>query len=538
MTDANHRAENAPPYQLNDVLKPLQLNDLRRDGVWASSIINGLANFHSDFHLHGQRELSSPIDCVSHGRLGFANQQDVEYAVAAAHAAFREWRLWPAPKRGQVIKAIAESVTQHKQALARLIVLEAGKIESEALGEVQEWIDLCDLAVGQSRQLHGLVIASERFEHQLLEQWHPLGVVGVISAFNFPVAVWAWNAMLALVCGNAVIWKPSEKTPLCAHASVQIVLDVLKRMDAPLGLMQLVQGDHQVGQALVKNQKVALVSATGSCRMGQQVAQQVAARLGRSLLELGGNNALILAPSARLDMALRAIVFAAVGTCGQRCTSLRRLIVHESLLDEVCSRLPQIYASLKIGDPREPDTLLGPLIDGIALQSMKEKIEEAILAGGILLSGGQVIVGVPVGHYVQPTLIRMPMQTALMYEETFAPLLFIVPYSNLMEAIAINNAVPQGLSSAIFTQDQREAELFMSAVGSDCGLANVNVGTSGAEIGGAFGGEKATGGGRESGSDAWKNYMRRSTNTINYSQTLPLAQGVNFDVNPRGESDR
>ncbi|WP_373975391.1 aldehyde dehydrogenase family protein [Chitinibacter sp. SCUT-21] len=513
-------------YRLNQVASDLHIDQFQREEFWPAAYIAGHARHNVSHYL----AVSSPIDCVSHGHLGLACTVEVNAAVTAAHEAFLAWRTWPAPKRGLVIKAIAQQVAAQKHALARLIVLEAGKIETEACGEVQEWIDLCDFALGQSRQLHGLVIASERESHNLLEQWHPLGVVGVITAFNFPIAVWAWNAMLALICGNAVVWKPSEKTPLCALACVHLVSQVLQQHGAPVGLLSVVQGDATVGQALVQNPLVPLVSATGSTRMGQAIAPQVAARFGRSLLELGGNNALIVAPSADLSLALPAIVFSAVGTCGQRCTSLRRLIVHHSLIEQVCQQLCQIYSTLVIGDPRDAATLVGPLIDGIALQNMKNKIEEAILDGGVLLTGGQVRVGVPVGHYVQPAIIQMPRQTRVMMEETFAPLLFVLSYRTLDEAIALNNAVPQGLSSAIFTQDQREAAIFISALGSDCGLANVNVGTSGAEIGGAFGGEKATGGGRESGSDAWKNYMRRSTNTINYGAQLPLAQGVDFKI--------
>ncbi|WP_410498231.1 aldehyde dehydrogenase family protein [Chitinibacter sp. S2-10] len=519
------------PYSLAEVAQSLGIAHWQKEQVWPSSVIRGRTHYaHAAWH-----ELSSPIDCVSHGRQALAQDDEISQAIGAAHEAFLVWRNWPAPRRGQVVKAIAAQVAQHKTELARLIVLEAGKIESEALGEVQEWIDLCDLALGQSRQLHGLVIASERPEHRLIEQWHPLGVVGVITAFNFPVAVWAWNAMLALVCGDAVVWKPSEKTPLTALACMHLVSKVLHEQGAPAGLVSLLQGDAQIGQQLAQHPTIALLSATGSCRMGRAVAQHVAERFGRSLLELGGNNALIITPGADLALAIPAIVFSAVGTCGQRCTSLRRLIVHESLIDAVCQQLVGIYGQLKIGDPRHTETLVGPLIDGIALQAMKNKIKEAIQDGGTVLCGGQVVIGVPVGHYVQPAIIRMPGQTAAMMEETFAPLLFVLSYRTLAEAIALNNEVPQGLSSAIFTQDQREAEQFISAVGSDCGLANVNVGTSGAEIGGAFGGEKATGGGRESGSDAWKNYMRRSTNTINYGASLPLAQGVHFDVKPDPE---
>ncbi|WP_084414453.1 L-piperidine-6-carboxylate dehydrogenase [Chitinibacter tainanensis] len=515
-------------YTLSEVAAELGLADLIRQGRWPAGWVDGLPVY--PVLVVGERELSSPIDCASHGRQAYFPPTELPAALNTAQAAFVQWRLRPAPQRGALVRALGEVIRAHKAALAKLIVLETGKIESEALGEVQECIDICDFAVGLSRQLHGLVIASERPEHRLLEQWHPLGVVGVVTAFNFPLAVWAWNSMLALVCGDAVVWKPSEKTPLIALAMQQLAQPVLQAHAAPAGLLQLVQGDALVGGALADSPIVALLSATGSTRMGQALAPRVAARFGRSLLELGGNNALILTPTADWAQALPAIVFSAVGTCGQRCTSLRRLLVPRSILAQVSEALVQVYKTLAIGDPRVAGTLVGPIIDSIALQAMKNKIQQAIQEGGTLLSGGQVVVGVPVGHYVQPALISMPTQTAVVQEETFAPLLYLLPYDTLSEAIALNNAVAQGLSSAIFTRDLREAELFISAAGSDCGLANVNCGTSGAEIGGAFGGEKATGGGRESGSDAWKNYMRRSTNTINYGQSLPLAQGVQFGL--------
>jgi aldehyde dehydrogenase (NAD+) len=402
---------------------------------------------------------------------------------------------------------------------------------AESLGEVQEMIDICDFAVGLSRQLYGLTIASERPDHRMMEQWHPLGPVVVISAFNFPVAVWAWNAALALVCGNSVIWKPSEKTPLCAEAVMTLVRSAVAKFgDAPDGLVQLVQGERDVGAALVDDPRVALVSATGSTAMGRAVGPRVAQRFGRVLLELGGNNAMIVCPSADLELAERAILFSAAGTAGQRCTTLRRLIVHESIRAEVVKRLTTVFARLKVGDPRQEGVLVGPLIDDHALGAMVNALAAAEQQGGRIY-GGKRPAGCPTGGaYVAPALVEMPRQTEIVTEETFAPILYVIPYRTLDEAIEIHNAVPQGLSSAVFTNDIREAETFLSPAGSDSGIANVNIGTSGAEIGGAFGGEKATGGGRESGSDAWKTYMRRTTNTINYSKELPLAQGISFDV--------
>jgi aldehyde dehydrogenase (NAD+) len=421
------------------------------------------------------------------------------------------------------VRLLGEELREAKPDLARMITLEAGKIMAESLGEVQEMIDICDFAVGLSRQLHGLTIASERPEHRMMEQWHPLGPVLVISAFNFPVAVWAWNAALALVCGNPVIWKPSEKTPLCAEMVMALVNRALEKFGrAPDGLVQLVQGERDVGEALVDDPRIALVSATGSTAMGRAVGPRVARRFGRALLELGGNNAAIVCPSADLELAERAILVSAVGTAGQRCTTLRRLIVHESIADELVRRLHRLFAAVKIGDPREPETLVGPLIDEAAFNGMK-----AVLGDGI-----ERVDAVPGGFYVRPAIVEMERQDGSMLQETFAPILYVVRYRELEEAIALNNGVPQGLSSSIFTNDMREAERFMSAAGSDCGIANVNIGPSGAEIGGAFGGEKETGGGRESGSDAWRGYMRRQTNTINYGTGLPLAQGIRFDVAP------
>jgi len=475
---------------------------------------------------------SSPIDGASLDAFPGATEGDVEEAVEAARSAFERWRSVPAPVRGQFVRRLGDRLRQHKQDLAAVVTWEAGKIVQEALGEVQEMIDICEFAVGLSRQLYGLSIASERPAHRLTEQWHPLGPVGVITAFNFPVAVWAWNAAIALVCGDPVVWKPSERTPLCALACHALATSVAREMDeVPDGLVSVVIGDREAGQALARNPQVPLVSATGSVPMGRAVAQTVAARLGRSLLELGGNNAMIVTPSADLELALRAAVFSAVGTCGQRCTSLRRLIVHQSVVREFVQRLRGVYENLPIGDPRQTDTLVGPLIDSGAARAMATALEAAQAQGGKVSGGQRRHSGVPEGGaYVEPAIVEIGADAAILQTETFAPILYVIPYENLDQAIAIHNGVPQGLASAIFTNDVREAERFCSLAGSDCGIANVNIGTSGAEIGGAFGGEKDTGGGRESGSDAWKAYMRRATNTINYSTDLPLAQGIKFDV--------
>lgn len=478
-------------------------------------------------------EPKSPIDSTGTGKCGTASPDEVASAVAAAHEAFLKWRTVPAPIRGQLVLRIGELAREHKANLAKLITLEAGKTPSEAEGEIQEWIDVCDFAVGLSRQLYGLTIASERPEHQLLEQWHPLGVVGVISAFNFPCAVWAWNAMIALVCGDAIVWKPSEQTPLIALACHEMVVRAAATMDeAPAELSCVLSGGADVGAALAANESVPLVSATGSIPMGRKVAAAVGSRLGQSLLELGGNNAMIVAPTADLDLAVRGIVFAAVGTAGQRCTSLRRLIVHESVVDDLVGRLTKAYATLPIGDPTAEGVLVGPLVNEASFTKLQASLATATEQGGTVLCGGKrVTEGVPAdGYYVTPALVRMPKQTEVMHDETFAPLTYIVTYDSLDDALAIQNGVPQGLSSAIFTSDVREAGRFTGPAGSDCGIANVNIGTSGAEIGGAFGGEKETGGGRESGSDSWKQYMRRSTTTVNYGSELPLAQGVKFDV--------
>ena len=447
-----------------------------------------------------------------------------------ATEAFSAWRRVPAPRRGELVRLLGEELRAAKDDLARLVTLEAGKITSEGLGEVQEMIDVCDFAVGLSRQLYGLTMPSERPGHHMRETWQPLGPVAVITAFNFPVAVWAWNAALALVCGDPVIWKPSDKTSLVALA-VQAVFDKAAARfgeDAPAGLCQVVIGGAEVGQALARDPRIPLVSATGSTRMGKAVAVDVAGRLGRSLLELGGNNAMILTETADLDLAVRAIAFSAVGTCGQRCTSLRRLLVHEDVAEGLIARLKAAYETLPVGDPREAGTLVGPLIDEAAVDAVQAALKQAVAEGGEVITGGQRLDRD--GAYVRPAIVRMPEQSAIVRHETFGPILYVLTWRDLDQAIAMQNAVPQGLSSCIFTDRLREAEQFLSAWGSDCGIANVNIGPSGAEIGGAFGGEKDTGGGRESGSDAWKAFMRRQTQTVNFSTSLLLAQGVRFDV--------
>ena len=481
----------------------------------------------------GSLPVHSPIDGSEIARVSIASPEQVATLVNEAHQAFLKWRAIPAPRRGELIRLFGNELREHKAGLGAIISMEVGKIISEGAGEVQEMIDICDFAVGLSRQLHGLTIASERPGHRMMECWHPLGVVGVITAFNFPMAVWAWNAALALMCGNSVVWKPSEKAPLCALALQALFKRACQNYgDASLhSLAVVINGDYTVGHALTVNHQVPLISATGSTRMGQQVAAEVAARFGRSLLELGGNNALIVAPSADLSLALRAIVFGAVGTAGQRCTTTRRLIVHESIHGTVISQLKHAYKQLRIGSPMQPETLVGPLIDRPAYDAMQATLHAARQQGGEFSGGERALHDeFPNAYYVHPAIVTMPAQAEIVKHETFAPILYVMKYRTLEEAIDLNNAVPQGLSSAIFTNDVREAELFMSAIGSDCGIANVNIGTSGAEIGGAFGGEKQTGGGRESGSDSWKAYMRRATNTINYSRDLPLAQGVNFQL--------
>lgn len=454
--------------------------------------------------------------------------ENADRAIGEAAEAFTTWRTTPAPVRGALVGRLGELLSAHKADVAALVTLEAGKITSEALGEVQEMIDVCQFAVGLSRQLYGRTIASERPGHRLMETWHPLGVVGVITAFNFPVAVWAWNAAVALVCGDTVVWKPSELTPLTALACQALIDRAARDVGAPPEVSQLIQGGREIGERLVDDPRVALLSATGSVRMGRQVGPRVAQRFGKVLLELGGNNAAIVTPSADLELAVRAIVFSAAGTAGQRCTTLRRLIVHSSIADDVVQRITAAYRQLPVGDPSIDGTLVGPLIHETAYRDMVRALEIARADGGEVIGGQRHDVGDESAYYVAPAVVRMPAQTEVVHAETFAPILYVMTYDTLDEAIAINNAVPQGLSSSIFTLDMREAERFLAADGSDCGIANVNIGTSGAEIGGAFGGEKQTGGGRESGSDSWKAYMRRATNTVNYSTELPLAQGVHF----------
>ena len=480
----------------------------------------------------GDMVVHSPVDGAAIARLKSDSKNSVGKKIGRAEEAFTAWRQVPAARRGELIRVFGEELRAHKEELGRLVSIEAGKIVQEGLGEVQEMIDICDFAVGLSRQLYGLTIASERPGHRMMETWHPLGVVGVITAFNFPVAVWAWNAALALACGDTLVWKPSEKTPLTALACQAILERAAARFgDAPKGLSQVTLGGRETGDALVGDARVPLISATGSTRMGRAVAARAAQRLARTLLELGGNNAMVVAPSADLDLAVRAITFAAAGTAGQRCTTLRRLFVHESVYPKLIPSLKKIYASLPVGDPLKEGTLVGPLIDGAAFDAMQAALEQARREGGAVHGGERVMpAGRSGGYYARPALVEMPAQTAVMHRETFAPILYAAPYRDLEEAMAWHNAVPQGLASSIFTNDIREAERFMSAAGSDCGIVNVNIGPSGAEIGGAFGGEKETGGGREAGSDSWKAYMRRATNTINYSRELPLAQGIRFDV--------
>jgi aldehyde dehydrogenase (NAD+) len=473
-------------------------------------------------------QASTPVTGEVLFTLAETTPEQADAAIAQAAQAFTTWRTTPAPVRGALVARLGELLVEHKADLATLVTIEAGKITSEALGEVQEMIDICQFAVGLSRQLYGKTIASERPGHRLMETWHPLGVVGVITAFNFPVAVWSWNTAIALVCGDTVVWKPSELTPLTALACQALIERAAADVGAPQEVSRLVQGGREVGERLVDDPRVALLSATGSVRMGQQVGPRVAQRFGKALLELGGNNAAIVTPSADLDLAVRGIVFSAAGTAGQRCTTLRRLIVHSSVADELVDRIVNAYRQLPIGDPAVEGTLIGPLIHETAYRDMVGALEQARADGGEVFGGERHDVGDESAYYVAPAVVRMPSQTAVVHNETFAPILYVLTYDELDEAIALNNAVPQGLSSSIFTLDVREAERFMSADGSDCGIANVNIGTSGAEIGGAFGGEKQTGGGRESGSDAWKAYMRRATNTVNYSSELPLAQGVHF----------
>jgi aldehyde dehydrogenase (NAD+) len=485
---------------------------------------------------NGDLTARTPLTGEVIAQLPTINATAATKAIAQAHAAFLEWRNVPAPKRGELIRLLGEELRAELPNLSRLVTIESGKLLSEGLGEVQEMIDICTFAAGLSRQLAGLTVPSERARHRMMETWHPLGVVGIISAFNFPVAVWSWNAALALVCGDSVVWKPSEKTPLTALATQAIFDRTAKKFEAkfgglPKGLATLLIGDATVGQQLVDSPLVPLVSATGSTAMGRAVAPRLAARFARAILELGGNNAAIVSPTADLDLTLRAIAFSAMGTAGQRCTTLRRLIVHDSVYDQLIPNLKKVYASVVIGDPREPNTLVGPLIDERSFNAMQQALADARASGATVAGGERVVIKEnPDAFYVRPALVEISGQTDVVKRETFAPILYVLRYKNFPDALALHNDVPQGLSSSIFTMNLREAEQFLSATGSDCGIANVNIGTSGAEIGGAFGGEKETGGGRESGSDAWKQYMRRATNTINYGTDLPLAQGVSFDI--------
>lgn len=483
-------------------------------------------------YTHGKLLVYSPIDGQEIGRITPDTMAQVEQKIQSAHKAFLEWRVIPAPKRGELIRLFAQELRLYKQDLGTLISLETGKILSEGTGEVQEMIDICDFAVGLSRQLYGLTIASERPAHAMREVWQPLGAIGVITAFNFPAAVWAWNFCIALVCGDSVVWKPSEKTPLTALACQALFAKATKKFGAtPKGLCTLCFGDHKVGEKIADHKLLPLISATGSTRMGKMVGPRVAQRFGRSILELGGNNAMILTPSADLNLALRATLFGSVGTAGQRCTTQRRLLIHESIADTFIESLKKAYASVSIGHPLASDTLMGPLIDKNSYRLMQQALRQARSEGGEVIGGKRVLQNdFPKAYYVTPALAVMPKQTSVVCQETFAPILYIVRYKKFEEAIALNNAVPQGLSSCLFTNDLKQAEIFLSAAGSDCGIANINLGTSGAEIGGAFGGEKETGGGREAGSDSWKAYMRRATCTVNFGDDLPLAQGVRFDL--------
>jgi aldehyde dehydrogenase (NAD+) len=475
---------------------------------------------------------SSPVDNKEIGTVISTDKEAYEKIITTAQAAFLEWRNWPAPKRGEIVRQMGDALRKEKQALGQLVSYEMGKSLQEGLGEVQEMIDICDFAVGLSRQLYGLTMHSERPSHRMYEQWHPLGIVGIISAFNFPVAVWSWNAALAWVCGNVTVWKPSEKTPLCGNAIQNIIAKVFKENNVPEGVNNLIQGGREVGEWMSKDTRIPLVSATGSTRMGKLLNTAVAARLGKTILELGGNNAIIISEHADLDMSLIGAVFGAVGTAGQRCTSTRRLIIHEKVYDSFVAKLTKAYGQIKIGDPLDSKNHMGPLIDKEAVKMYLNSIEACKKEGGKFLVEGGVLEGkgYESGCYVKPCIAEALPHYNIVQHETFAPILYVMKYSKLEEAIAIQNGVPQGLSSAIMTLNMRESELFLSQSGSDCGIANVNIGTSGAEIGGAFGGEKETGGGRESGSDAWKAYMRRQTNTINWSNHLPLAQGIQFDL--------
>ncbi|MDI1343516.1 MAG: aldehyde dehydrogenase family protein [Pseudolabrys sp.] len=503
----------------------------------SSSIPNEIRNILAELGVAAEQtqggtlKVVSPVDGSVVASVPEVPVAQIGKLIGEAHEAYLAWRSVPAPRRGEFVRLLGQELRAAKDALGRLVSLEVGKSPSEGLGEVQEMIDICDLAVGLSRQLYGLVIQSEREDHRVTEQWHPAGVVGVISAFNFPVAVWSWNAALAFVCGDAVVWKPSEKAPLTALAVQSLAMRAAQKFGGvPSGLSTLLIGGRDVGEALVDDVRVPVVSATGSTRMGRIVGERVARRFGRAILELGGNNASIVTPSADLDLTLRAVAFSAMGTAGQRCTTMRRLIVHENVYDNLVPKLASVYKSISIGNPITSDALVGPLIDGRAFEAMQQALADAKKAGGTVHGGERVDINGPNSFYVRPALVEMPAQLGPVCDETFAPILYVLKYRNLEDAIALHNGVPQGLSSSIFGTDIREIEQFLSTRGSDCGIANVNMGTSGAEIGGAFGGEKETGGGRESGSDAWKGYMRRQTSAMNYGRTLPLAQGVKFDI--------
>jgi len=505
-----------------DFLKELSLEE-KNDGTWTGAASHASAEYISSH---------SPVDGKLIGEVSVTTEAQYQDVLKTAQSAFEKWRKMPAPKRGEIVRQYGDALRENKDALGRLVSYEMGKSLQEGWGEVQEMIDICDFAVGLSRQLYGLTMHSERPEHRMYEQWHPVGIVGIISAFNFPVAVWAWNSMIAMVCGDVCIWKASEKTPMCSIACQKILVDVLKENNLPEGISSIITGDATVGKWLTNDKRIPLISATGSTRMGRAVGQDVAARLGRSLLELGGNNAIIITPSADLKVVLTGAVFGAVGTCGQRCTSTRRLIIHESIYDTVKENIAKAYTQLKIGNPLDTNNHIGPLIDTDSVNAYLKSIEAVKEQGGSFVVEGKKLEGdeYTSGCYVSPSIAEVSNDLAIVQHETFAPLLYLIKYSgDLQNAINIQNDVPQGLSSAIMTNNLKEAEQFLTAWGSDCGIANVNIGTSGAEIGGAFGGEKETGGGRESGSDSWKAYMRRQTNTINYSDDVPLAQGIEFN---------
>lgn len=508
---------------MSDFMERLQIRSVNQGVSTGKYYIGSSGPIHTSY---------SPVDGTRIASVYLADKDGLETVVRKAGEAFLEWRNWPAPKRGEVVRQIGNKLRTYKEPLGRLVSYEMGKSLQEGMGEVQEMIDVCDFAVGLSRQLYGLTMQSERAGHRMYEQWHPLGITGIISAFNFPVAVWSWNAMISWVCGNTCIWKPSEKVPLCAIACQNLISDVFSQNNVPEGVSCLIIGDKSIGESMAADSRIPLISATGSTRMGKSVGATVANRLGRSLLELGGNNAIIISKEADIDIAVIASVFGAVGTAGQRCTSTRRLIIHEDIYEKFKIKLINAYGQLKIGDPLNAGNHVGPLIDTDAVKQYLEAIQICKQQGGKFIIEGAVLEGEPYksGCYVQPCIAEVLPHFSILKQETFAPILYIMKYNNLQEAITIQNSVPQGLSSAIMTLNIREAESFLAASGSDCGIANVNIGTSGAEIGGAFGGEKETGGGRESGSDAWKNYMRRQTNTINWSSQLPLAQGITFNI--------